>query len=117
MQNNFKLGYNIIIVDYNFNYNYLPFVNNFFFSRSLKDLYKYIRFFNVNTVIFLDVNKKRFIFKKLCKFKLISISVNNSIQLNLDLNLDITSTPVSNYIFFLMVMDIYLKNKKLHNNK
>jgi len=113
INNNYNLGYNIIIIDYNINYNYLPLLNKFLFSRSLQDLYKYIKFFNVNTVIFLDVNKKRFIFKKLLKFKLISISVNADIRYNLDLDLNITSTPITNYIFYLIVMDLYLKNKKI----
>ena len=113
INNNYNLGYNIIIIDYNTNYNYLPLLNKFLFSRSLQDLYKYIKFFNVNTVIFLDVNKKRFIFKKLLKFKLISISVNSDIRYNLDLDLNITSTPVTNYIFYLILIYLYLKNKKI----
>jgi len=111
-RNNIYCGYNILFVDFKFNYNYLPIDNNLIFSRSLKDLYKFVKLFNINLVFFMDINKKKFIFKKLYRYKLISVSTDKDIFNNIDYNLNIHTTPIINYMLYVVLMDIYLKNKK-----
>jgi len=41
--------------------------------------------------------------------------MNDSIYFDVDLNLKTISTPVTNYIFFLLIMDVYLKSKEIKN--
>ena len=101
-----------MFVDFKFNYNYLPIDNNLIFSRSLKDLYKFVKLFNINLVLFMDINRNKFIFKKLYRYKLISVSTDKNIFNNIDYNLNIYTTPIINYMLYVVLMDIYLKSKK-----
>jgi len=116
IKNNFKVGYNVLFIDYNYNYNYIPVTNKVLFSRSLKDLYKYIKLFNVNVVLLLDVSKKKFIFRKLSKFNLIYISTNLSLDnSNLDLNLGFNYSPYINYILYICVINEYIATQNCKN--
>ena len=116
IRNNFKVGYNVLFIDYNYNYNYIPVLNKVLFSRSLKDLYKYIKLFNVNVVLLLNVNKKKFIFRKLSKFNLIYISSNTELNSsNLDLNLGFNKSPLINYILYTFVINEYIHTQNCKN--
>ena len=112
IKNTFKVGYNVLFIDINYNYNYIPISNKILFSRSLRDLYKYIKMFNVNVVLLLDIGKKKFVLTNLSKLNIIRISANSEVDnSNLDLNLGGANSPYINYIVYTLVVDSYLKNK------
>lgn len=116
IKNNFSVGYNVLFVDYNYNYNYIPILNRIIFSRSLDDIYKYIKLFNVNVVLLFDVNKKKFVFRKLSKFGLIYISTNSELDnSSLDLNLGLSNSPINNYIVYTLVINSYIHTLNCKN--
>lgn len=109
LQITFFSGFNVIIMDFFNNFNYLPITNEKLFSRSFKDFYKIIKFFNVNSVIFFDLNKKNFSFKKLSKFDLVSISLNKNILYNTDFSLRVVNNDINKYIIYLLIINLYYK--------
>ncbi len=118
-QNILTLNKNILFIDFNFNFNYLPVTNTILFSRSAKSFNKVLKYFNISFVVFLNLNKKKFIFKKLFSSKVINISTdNNTFSNKFDLNLSLPQNKLINYILYLCVMNIYLivKNKNLKIN-
>lgn len=116
VQNNFNVGYNLLFVDHKCNFNYIPVTNKTVFSRSLKDLYKYIKMFNINVVLLMDAKKKKIIFRRLTKFNLIHVSSSSELESsNLDLNLKLGNSPVINYILYLSVLNAYLLSKNRKN--
>ena len=113
----FKLNKNVILVDYSFNYNYLPIQNKDLFSRSTKNYNKCIRFFNVSVVIFFNLKKKNFILKKLFTNKTINVSVSSDTNLNkFDIGLKLQNTKITHYIVYIYLLNMYLsvKNNKLN---
>ena len=46
----FSLKKNLIFVDYDINYNYLPISNSLLFSRSKKNLHKLIKYFDISII-------------------------------------------------------------------
>ena len=61
----FKNSYNIVIVDVNYNYNYLPITNKEIFShKPHKNLKKLLKYFNVGCVVFFDCGFKKKAIKK-----------------------------------------------------
>ena len=102
---------NLLFVDYNYNYNYLPISNKILFSRSSKNLVKTIKFFNVSAIIFLNLNKKKFILKKFIKFNLINISSNFLIKSPaIDFCLNLPNSNFYNYLLFIFILESKLKN-------
>ena len=112
LSNLFFINKNIIFIDINVNYNYLPISNTLLFNRSFKGLNKFIKYFNVVMVFYLDLNKKKFIFKKLYNHNLINISVSDKFSKNkFDLSLNFIKNQLDSYLFYLYVMNLYLKIK------
>lgn len=108
----FILNKNIIFVDINTNYNYLPISNELLFSRSFKRLDKFIKYFNVTMILYLDLNNKKFVFKKLYNYNLINVSVSSKFSYKkFDLNLNFLNNQIYSYLFYLSVMGLYLKIK------
>jgi hypothetical protein len=108
----FFFNKNILIVDFFNNFNYLPLNNETIFDRSSKKLSKIIKYFNINAVVFLNINKKKFIFKKLFNFKLLNISSNRSYEKNkFDFHFDIPNTKLHSYIVYLIILKLYLRVK------
>jgi hypothetical protein len=119
ISNIFLLNKNIIIIDYDFNYNYLPLQNEDLFSRSHKNFTKHITYFDVLAVFFLNLNKKKFIFKKLFSTKVINISLGADLYSNkFDFKLNLLNNKVSHYLVYIYIMNTYisLKNKILNIN-
>lgn len=108
----FRLNKNVVLVDYDYNYNYLPIQNNDLFSRSAKNFNKCISYFNVSAVIFLNINKKNFILKKLYTLKTINVAIDSSLSSNkFDLALQIQNTKITRYLIYIHVLNIYLNVK------
>ena len=110
---------NILFIDFNFNFNYLPITNSTLFSRSSRSFNKLLKYFNVSVVFFFNLNKKKFIFKKLFSNKVINISLDDSTySKKFDLNIPTTNNNLVNYILYLFVVNVYisLKNKNLKIN-
>ena len=114
LENILNRNLNILLVDYNYNYNYLPISNALIFNRSVKTLNKLIKYFNIVSIIYFDINKKTFIFKKLTRLKLVNISVTNTTLVkNFDFSLNVKNNSINNYLIYIHVMNIYnkIKNK------
>ena len=100
------------MIDFNNNYNYLPIKNKEIFSRSNKKFNKTLNYFKVSVLLFLNLNKKKFIFKKLQRNKVINITLGHGMNSNkFDLSLNLQNTKIIHYIIYLCVMDIYLNTK------
>ncbi len=115
----FFFNKNVLFVDFNFNFNYLPITNKILFSRSSKYFNKFLKYFNVSIVFFFNLNKKKFIFKKLLSNNVINISLDKDTYLKkFDLNLPISNNYLTNYILYISIMGVYitLKNKNLKIN-
>ena len=109
--NLFSFNKNLLFVDIETNYNYLPIDNSVLFSRSFSKLHKLIKYFNIAVVCYINLKKKKFVFKKLYDSNLINVSLSNTLVRNkFDLNLNITSKVVL-YVFYLMVLNLYIKVK------
>ena len=107
----FFLKKNIIFIDFFYNYNYLP-INKFnFLKNSSKKLFKFITFFNVGAIIFLNLNQKKNLFKKYFNFNLVNIAVCKN-QRVFDINLMLPNTPLIHYILQVYIFQIYLKINK-----
>lgn len=108
--NVFLGGGNVLFMNHNNNYNYLPISNKILFSRSSKYLLKFIKFFNVGVIIHMDLKRKNFIFKKMFRYKLINISLNNVIvSNNLDIKINLPNSELTNYLVYLFSLNFYLK--------
>lgn len=117
LYNTFSLNKNILFIDYGYNYNYLPVTNKELFSRSYKNVYKIIKFFNISVVIYLSLNKKNFSFKKLHNLKLVNVSLSASnISNKFDISLDLPNNLITQYLVHLYVLSIYLKVKNNNLN-
>ena len=115
----FSNNKNIIIIDYNYNYNYLPLSNKNLLGRSEKNLQKLLTYFNIGSVIFLNLNKKLSLFKKLFKFRLINVSLNTElVSSNFDIHIDLPNTPITHYLVYTFILNTYLKikNNNLNTN-
>jgi hypothetical protein len=113
----FKVNGNIIFVDFNFNFNYLPLQNYNFFCRSKKKLQKILNYFDVRAIIYFNLNKKQFILKNLYKHKMINISCNaNLIPKNFDLSLKIPNTYINHYLTYIYILSFFLNIKNNNLN-
>ena len=103
---------NVLFMDYNHNYNYLPINNGMLFSRSFKKLSKIINYFDVGAILYFNLNNKKYVFRKVSDQKIINISLTKSTtSKKFDLSLNFSNTEVSNYMLYLLVLNIYLKVK------
>ena len=110
--NIFLLNHNIIFIDVNLNLNYLPCTNKAILSKSPKKFYQFLKFFNVSVVIFLNLKKKKSLFKKFLNYRLLNVAANNSIRgMEVDLHLRLPNSYLVNYIIYIHTMYIYLKLK------
>jgi len=113
----FSNNKNIVFINYDYNYNYLPISNENFFNRSNKYLQKLFIYFNVGAIIFFNLNKKKFIIKKLHKFKLINISLDsNLLDKNFDIFIDVPNTPLTHYLTYIYTLNLYIKIKSNNLN-
>ena len=107
-----SLNKNILFVDLDYNYNYLPIANEILLNRSNKNFYKLIRYFNVHAVFYLNMNKSNFIFNKLFSNNVINVSVNkNTTKKKMDLFLNFPDTQLYNYMLYVYIVNIYIKIK------
>lgn len=112
VSNLFLLNKNVLFIDSNVNYNYLPIDNKLLFSRSFKKLSRIVRYFNVAVIFYVDLSKKKFIFKKLYNCNVINVSLTNSfVSKKFDLNLNIINNYLYTYLFYLLVINLYLNIK------
>jgi len=117
LHNIFSFGGNVVFVDFNFNFNYLPLQNQDFFSRSNKKLKKLLDYFNVKAIIYFNLSKKQFIVKKLYKYNLINISCNNDlISKNFDLSINTENTHINHYLTYIYILSFFLKIKNNNLN-
>lgn len=113
----FNTSGNVMFMDFNFNFNYLPITNTELLSRSKKNLQKFLNFFNVRLIIFFDIRSKNFLVKKLAKFKLINVAVSNNLIVgNFDIFLNLPNNPLIHYILYIHVLSIYIKSKNNNLN-
>ena len=107
----FKLNKNILVVDYNHNYNYLPISHENLIGSSSKFLHKISKYFNLGAILFLNLNKKQPLFTKFLNLNLITIVADIKPNKKFDFNLRIGNTPIYNYLVYLYILNIYLKIK------
>lgn len=108
-----NLNKNIIFIDCNYNYNYLPIENKMLFSRSSVNLIKTFKYFNVAAVVFFNLSNKNYIFRKILNLNCINISFSSiHISDKLDINLNSGNSDILNYLFYVKFIQIYtsLKN-------
>jgi hypothetical protein len=108
----FVLNKNILFIDSNINYNYLPIDNTLIFDRSFNKLTKVIKYFNVAAIFYLNLKKKKFIFKKLYNCNLINISLSSElVSKKFDLNISFGKNNLYVYLFYLSALKTYIKIK------
>ena len=101
-----------MFIDFNYNHNYLPLNNEVIFEKYSNSLYKFIKYFNISVLVFIDLKKKSFFLKKFLKYKLINISLNCSFNSkDMDLFIDSQHSETINYLIYLLVINIYLSKK------
>jgi hypothetical protein len=109
--NLFSFKKNLLFVDLDTNYNYLPINNNIIFNRSSSKLYKLIKYFDVALIFYINLKKKKFIFKKLYSCNVLNVSLsNNFVKDKFDLHIDIKN-KLTMYMFYLFVLNFYIKVK------
>ena len=103
---------NVLFMDFNFNFNYLPISNALLFNRSSKQLSKLIKFFNVGLILVFDLNNKPFYAKKILNLGIITLTSDSCFVQNvLDLNIAVNN-PVYNYTLYITTLQLYLNCKK-----
>lgn len=104
----YKLNYNIYILDFINDYNYLP-ISNKILKKKNQNFYKYLKYFNVKSILYLNTNKG--LITKFFKFKLINVTTNKGICKNtFDFTVDIYNDVYSTYLLYLIILNTYLKN-------
>lgn len=100
-----------MFVDIDTNLNYLPISNSVIFSRSFSKLYKLIKYFDVSLVFYMNLKKKKFIFKKVYGCNVINVSLSKSlVGTKFDLNLNLKNN-IQLYVLYLFVVSTYIKVK------
>lgn len=108
----FSLHKNILFVDSDINYNYLPINNDLIFDRSFKGLSKIVKYFDVTAILYLNLKKKKFIFKKLHSCNLINISLSDClVSKKFDLNFSFGKNNLYMYLFYLSLLKTYIEIK------
>lgn len=106
LSNLIQSGINFLLLDNNYNYNYLPVVN---FFTNKKNFYKTIKYYNIKVLFFLDLKPRTV--KNFFDLNLLNINTNKKIKNNImcfytkNKNL-----KVLHYIFYIFVLSVYNKN-------
>ena len=100
--NLFSIGYNFIILDKNYNYNYLPVDKK---HLNYRYIYKTIKYFNVKALLFL--NLKHTEIKKFLDFRLLNITVNSNIT-HMDFFPKYNDIKIIHYILYIYILGLYL---------
>jgi hypothetical protein len=110
------LNKNILFLDNNVNYNYLPISNESLFNRPFKKLWKQLKYFDVSLIFYFNLNKKKFIFKKLRILDVIHVSSSNELfRSKFDFSFELpNNNQFYNYIIYLIVLKTYI-NVKIKN--
>jgi hypothetical protein len=104
LSNLFKMGINFLILDKDFNFNYLPFNADIL---NKYDVYKTLKHFNVKVIIFLDL-KPRMV-KKYLNFNLLNISFTNNINIKyMDFFSKHKNLKIFHYIIYIYLLNLYL---------
>lgn len=107
----FLTKHNILFMDHNINFNYLPINNDILFSRSYRQLLKLVKFFNVGLVVIFNLSQKPFYAKKILNLGIIALTSDSRFVNNiLDLN-TATNNPIYNYTLYIATLQLYLKCK------
>jgi hypothetical protein len=108
---------NVIFVDYDNNYNYLPISNSIIFDKSSIDLCKYIKYFNVKLFLFINLGKKNYLLKRLINFNLLNISLNcDTSYTDMELFIKNKNSEIVNYTVYIILINIYIQIKKKYYN-
>ncbi len=108
----FTLNKNVLFVDINTNYNYLPINNSLVFNRSFKKLTKLIKYYDIHLIFYINLKKKNFLFKKLLNCNIINISLSKKlISKKFDLSFDFDDNYIYIYIFYIYFLKTYLNIK------
>ncbi len=111
LSNLFYLNKNLLFVDVDTNYNYLPIKNDVLFNRSFSKLPKLIKYFDIALIFYINLKKKKFIFKKLYNCNLINVSLTSElVDSKFDFSLPFKD-KLSIYVFYLFVLNFYIKVK------
>lgn len=102
LYNLFFLKINFLVLDNDFNYNYLP-VGKFFLKK--KNLYKTIKYFDVKVLLFLGLKPRNF--KNLSCLNLLNISTTNNNK-HMDFFLKISNLKIFQYVVYIFILGIYL---------
>lgn len=103
----------IIFIDYNENYNYLPISQSEIWDRSFKRFYKILKFFKIGAIFFFGMEGKSLFLKRLVSLRILTVSFNNLNKSTLfNYSLPCVSTPLNNYIIYTHFINIFLKYKK-----
>lgn len=103
---------NVLFVDSDTNYNYLPITNDIIFDRSFKKLSKVVKYFDIAAIFYLNLKKKKFIFKKLYYCNTINVSLSEKlVSKKFDLSFQFGGNEFYKYLFYLLILKVYLKIK------
>lgn len=107
------LGKNILFIDNDINYNYLPINNSFIFNRRTNRLTKFIKYFDITMVFYLNLKKKKFVFKKLFNCRTINVCLSTQLlPKKFDMTFSVGKNDFYMYIFYLLVVKSYIALKK-----
>ena len=93
---------NFLVLDSDFNYNYLP-VGNSLFKK--KNFYKTVKYFNVKVLLFLNLKPRNF--KDTCNLNLINISITTNNR-QMDFFSKIGNLKIFQYMLYIFILSIYL---------
>lgn len=113
VSNLLTLNKNILFVDSDTNYNYLPIDNSFIFNRCKNKLTKLIKYFNIVLVFYLNLKKKKFIFKQLYNCKTINVCLADQFSpKKFDMSFSVGKNDLYMYIFYLLIVKSYTTLKQ-----
>jgi hypothetical protein len=102
LSNLFFLGINFLLLDDNYNYNYLP-VSNYYLKK--KFFYKTIKYFNVRVLFFFDVKPR--VLKNFLDFNLMNITTYCN-STNVDFFSKLKGLKIFHYILYIFVLSMYI---------
>ena len=100
LSNLFFFKINFLLLDSNYNYNYLP-VSNFYLKKSF--FYKTIKYFNIKVLFFFDIKPR--ILKNFLDFNLMNISISNR-NSNFDFFSKFKNIKLFHYIIYIFILKI-----------
>ena len=104
LSNLFSMGVNFLVLDKNYNYNYLPIGDSYL---NKKKTYKIIKFFKIKAFLFLDMKPRKI--KNFLDFNLLNISINYSVAgVSIDFLSKIKNIKIFHYMVYVFMLSIYL---------